>query len=79
MAPVEEVQEKNPRGIPKAPFIVSLGSRGGLAESNVRLIRFLEKCQSDVEGYVGGPDGDVESALRGVQDALAYVAFCNVI
>lgn len=35
--------------------------------------RFLDKRQSDVEKYIGGPDGDVESALRKVQDALAYV------
>ena len=39
--------------------------------SGVQLIRFLEKRQSDAEGCVGGPDGDIESALRGVRDALA--------
>ena len=31
------------------------------------------RSQSDVDEYVGGPDGDVEATLKRVQDALAYV------
>ena len=41
--------------------------------------RFLDKRQSDVEKYIGGPDGDVEDALRRVQDALAYVLLISAI
>ena len=40
---------------------------------------FLDKRQSDVEKYIGGSDGDVESALRNIQDALAYVPLSNLI
>jgi uncharacterized protein YPO0396 len=29
--------------------------------------------KTDVEKHIGGPDGDVESALQQIQDALAYV------
>lgn len=36
------------------------------------------RTQGDVEEYVGGPDGDVEAALRRVQDALAYVTHLKV-
>ncbi|KAF9647915.1 Prefoldin subunit 3 [Thelephora ganbajun] len=53
MASTEEIQENNPRGIPKAPFI------------------------SDVEGYIGGPDGEVESALKKAQDALAKYRYMD--
>jgi hypothetical protein len=35
--------------------------------------------QSDVEKHIGGPEGDVESALRLIQDALAYVLVLCII
>ena len=35
--------------------------------------------QSDVEKYIGGPDGDVESAMKRVQDALACVSLLTFI
>jgi hypothetical protein len=59
-------KEKNPRGIPKAPFVVckNLWIKSVATD-------FLK--QTDVEKHIGGPDGDVESALRQIQDALAYV------
>ena len=44
----------------------------------LRYLRFPDK-QSDVEKYIGGPDGDVESAMKRVQDALACVSLFTVI
>ncbi|TFK26927.1 prefoldin subunit [Coprinopsis marcescibilis] len=46
-------EEKNPRGIPKAPFI------------------------ANVEEYLGGPNGDVESTLRAFQDAIAKYRYMD--
>ncbi|KAF8963295.1 Prefoldin subunit-domain-containing protein [Flammula alnicola] len=46
-------EEKNPRGIPKAPFI------------------------ADVDAYLGGQDADVESTLKGFQDALAKYRYMD--
>ncbi|KAH6907351.1 prefoldin subunit [Coprinopsis sp. MPI-PUGE-AT-0042] len=53
--PVKTVfsEEKNPRGIPKAPFI------------------------ADVEEYIGGEDGDVETTLRTFQDAIAKYRYMD--
>lgn len=40
----------------------------------------MDLClQSDVDEYVGGPDGDVEATLKRVQDALAYVDHLNAM
>ncbi|KAF8439933.1 Prefoldin subunit-domain-containing protein [Boletus edulis BED1] len=46
-------QEKNPRGIPKAPFI------------------------TNVEEYIGSPDGDVEGPLKAFQDAIAKYRYMD--
>ncbi|CAA7263984.1 unnamed protein product [Cyclocybe aegerita] len=46
-------EEKNPRGIPKAPFI------------------------ANVDEYMGGPDGDVESTLASFQEALAKYRYMD--
>ncbi|PBK88717.1 Prefoldin, subunit 3 [Armillaria gallica] len=46
-------EERNPRGIPKAPFI------------------------ADVEEYVGGSDGDIESPLKAFQDAMAKYRYMD--
>ncbi|OJA12469.1 hypothetical protein AZE42_10514 [Rhizopogon vesiculosus] len=46
-------EEKNPRGIPKAPFI------------------------ANVEEYLGGPDGAVETPLRNFQDAIAKYRYMD--
>ena len=87
MASTEEVQEKSPRGIPKAPFIVSstdnqqlqrLTGRG-VHPPNILLPPISRQIQSDVEKYIGGPDGDVESTLRNIQDALACVPLLTAI
>ncbi|KAG1861132.1 Prefoldin subunit 3 [Suillus subalutaceus] len=46
-------EEKNPRGIPKAPFI------------------------ANVEEYLGGPDGVVETPLKNFQDAIAKYRYMD--
>ncbi|KAJ8583358.1 Prefoldin subunit 3 [Rhizopogon salebrosus TDB-379] len=46
-------EEKNPRGIPKAPFI------------------------ANVEEYLGGPDGAVETPIRNFQDAIAKYRYMD--
>jgi prefoldin subunit 5 len=46
-------EEKNPRGIPKAPFI------------------------ANVEEYLGGPDGMVETPLKNFQDAIAKYRYMD--
>ncbi|KAG2359337.1 Prefoldin subunit 3 [Suillus spraguei] len=46
-------EEKNPRGIPKAPFI------------------------ANVEEYLGGPDGAVETPLKNFQDAIAKYRYMD--
>lgn len=68
-------EERNPRGIPKAPFIVSFvgQARWTLTDQYHR--------QADVEQYLGGPEGEVEIPLRNFQDAIAYVthvSYCVV-
>lgn len=65
-------EEKNPRGIPKAPFIVSVPK---VSEAFGYLPRSL---QADVEEYLGGPDAEVEGPLKNFQDALAYASLENI-
>ena len=83
-APIDIVQEgeKNPRGIPKAIFIVRLQS---FAPRRPPVSRFADLFiislsppstphpQNDVEEYLGGPDAAVERVLSAFQDALACV------
>lgn len=64
--------EKNPRGIPQAPFIVS----GHFFRGNIGAHR--STLQANVEEYIGGPDGDVEGPLKAFQDAIACAASLNV-
>ena len=54
--------EKNPRGIPKAPFIVRVSAF-------VHNFAFDLRSQTDVEGYLGEADADVEATLKSFQDA----------
>lgn len=64
--------EKNPRGIPKAPFIVR--------RFDLLVCQFLTLVKkTDVEEYIGGADADVEAILKSFQDALAYVFFLVLI
>jgi hypothetical protein len=61
-------EEKNPRGIPKAPFIVRLRVA---PHPMTRCSPCACALQADVAEYVGGPDADVEATLKRIQDALA--------
>ena len=64
--------EKNPRGIPKAPFIVRISAFFCVFFS-------LDlRSQTDVEEYLGGADADVEVTLKSFQDALAYAFFFSI-
>ena len=70
VAPPPIVQdEKNPRGIPKALFIVRVSRALSLLIPNA----LLAPLQNDVEEYLGGPDAEVERVLNAFQNALAYV------
>ena len=66
--------EKNPRGIPKAPFIVRISTYLFI------VFRLTLRSQTDVEEYLGA-DADVEATLKSFQDALAYAfsyeTFCQ--
>jgi hypothetical protein len=71
--------EKNPRGIPKAIFIVRLQSfRVTLWPPASRFADAIRPStphpQNDVEEYLGGPDAAVERVLSAFQDALACVS-----
>ena len=61
--------EKNPRGIPKAPFIVRVSAYSYI------VLSLTCGSQTDVEEYLGGADADVEATLKSFQDALAYALF----
>jgi hypothetical protein len=63
--------ERTPRGIPKAPFVVSLLYTRPDSTNNDTI------RQADVEEYLGGPEGEVEGTLKGFQEAIAYV-FLNL-
>jgi len=64
-------EEKNPRGIPKAPFIVS---------AHAGLMDVIAHClQENVESYLGGSDAEVEGPLKRFQDALAYAGVASAI
>jgi hypothetical protein len=63
-------EEKNPRGIPKAPFVVSLFLYLPSMELSCAV-------QENIEAYLGGPEGDVEGPIQRFQDALAYVHYSN--
>jgi hypothetical protein len=65
-ANIIQQDEKNPRGIPKALFIVRSSAHAAPA-----CFTFL---QNDVEEYVGGPDAAVERVLAAFQDVLACVS-----
>lgn len=80
--------EKNPRGIPKAIFIVRLWSFRVLPLRALLIFSFIivtghpihlsvhpstPHPQNDVEEYLGGPDAAVERVLSAFQDALACV------
>ncbi|KAI0060072.1 Prefoldin, subunit 3 [Artomyces pyxidatus] len=70
-APSKVVQEeKNPRGIPKALFIV------GLISPSLRYCSSLA-LQNDVEEYLGGPDAEVEKVLSAFQDAIAKYRYMD--
>ena len=59
-------EEKNARGIPRAPFIV----RAPTNQKNPdHLTHFT---QANIEEYLGGPDGAVEVPLREFSAAIAY-------
>jgi uncharacterized OB-fold protein len=60
--------EKNPRGIPHAPFVVGIVILQGYAGWHAD-----GKCQDDVDKYMGGTEADVEPVLRSFQEAIAYV------
>lgn len=64
-----EHQERNPRGIPKAPFIVRLLKLSSLRSN--RLYSWVV-LQADVAEFLG-PDPNPENALKEFQAALAYV------
>jgi hypothetical protein len=55
--------ETNPRGIPRAPFVVSI---------HVSSLDRLTFLQANVEEYVGGKDGEVESVMKTFQETSAY-------
>ena len=72
MSAVTSSQEKNARGIPKAPFIVSLKLRLSiLAREGLICASYVCRLQADVAEYLGA-DPDVESALKEFQAAIAY-------
>ena len=58
--------EKNPRGIPKAFFVVRTQNAPP---------RYLDQpvFQADVQEYLGGSDTEVEGTLKAFQAAIAYV------
>ncbi|KAH8986587.1 Prefoldin subunit 3 [Lactarius akahatsu] len=70
-ANIIQQDEKNPRGIPKALFIVRLSAYASPAH---RHFTFL---QNDVEEYVGGPDAAVERVLAAFQDVLAKYRYMD--
>ncbi|KAG1809815.1 Prefoldin subunit 3 [Suillus plorans] len=55
-------EEKNPRGIPKAPFIARINQSRSMA---------------NVEEYLGGSDGAVETPLKNFQDAIAKYRYMD--
>jgi hypothetical protein len=63
--------EKNPRGIPKAPFIVRVST----LYVEVFLVSTLWS-QTDVQEYLGA-EADAETTLKSFQDALAYGLFLS--
>ncbi|CEQ41792.1 SPOSA6832_03542, partial [Sporobolomyces salmonicolor] len=65
---VTVTQDTNPRGIPKAVFLVRLVLP--LALSARQLADF-----ESVQDYLGGPDGDAELALKNLQETLAKYRF----
>lgn len=71
--PKTVTDESNPRGIPKALFIVrlSLPLSSSLAPPAAHTTVLL---QEDVDAFIGGPDGDAELALKTLQETLAYVS-----
>lgn len=66
----------NPRGIPKADFLVrSRQCAFSLARSQPRGLtcRAHGISQEDVEQFIGGPDADAEAPLQSLQQLLSFV------
>ena len=62
--------EKNPRGIPKAFFVVGLHSA---LLYHITRLNALSSFQADVQEYLDGSDTEVEGTLKAFQAAIAYV------
>ena len=61
--------DKNPRGIPRAPFIVNIQS--------INYSFALTDPQENVQEHIGGHGVDVEPTLKQFQDAIAKYRYMD--
>jgi len=61
--------EVNPRGIPRAPFVVSVQAQ---ARATLVLSHGHDAhSQADVDEYVGGPNAEIDSVIKTFQETSA--------
>jgi len=64
--------ETNPRGIPKAVFIVRYLSSSPFLSLTPLFLRISR--QESVPTFLGGPEGDAELGLKSLEESLAFVS-----